>query len=159
MDKARDANDNEIDRDDVIQQAGNQQNQYAGDEGNERLDENEVDGHVGASSPLLRQRSFVSIVTLIGSLAAIASTASFAPQAWKIIKSRKTGDISAGTYTLTVTGFSLWLAYGIILGQWPLIVTNGICLLFSSFILMMKLLPRRERNAVADALDPDASKT
>jgi len=98
----------------------------------------------------------VEIVTVIGSLAAMASTTSFAPQAWKIIKSRQTGDISAGAYVLTVTGFSLWLAYGIMLGQWPLIFTNGICLLFSGFILMMKLLPRRKRDVIAEVLDPDA---
>ena len=42
--------------------------------------------------------------------------------------------------------------YGILLGQWPLIVTNAICLALSSFILAMKLLPGRKRDAVADAV-------
>jgi hypothetical protein len=45
-------------------------------------------------------------------------------------------------------------AYGLLLGQWPLIVTNGICLALSGFILAMKLLPRRHREVVAEALDP-----
>ncbi len=94
--------------------------------------------------------------TIIGSIAAVLSTASFTPQAWKIIKSRETHDISAGMYALTVTGFALWTAYGILLMQWPLIVTNSICLVLSAFILTMKLLPRREKNKVADILDPDA---
>ncbi len=93
-------------------------------------------------------------VTLIGSLAALASMTSFAPQAWKIIKSRKTSDISAGMYTLTVTGFTLWTAYGVMLMQWPIIVTNTVCLALAGFILTMKLLPRRKRDAVADTLDP-----
>jgi MtN3 and saliva related transmembrane protein len=93
-------------------------------------------------------------VTLIGSLAALASMTSFAPQAWKIIKSRKTSDISAGMYTLTVTGFALWTAYGVMLMQWPIIVTNTVCLALAGFILTMKLLPRRKRDAVADTLDP-----
>jgi hypothetical protein len=35
------------------------------------------------------------LASVIGSLAATASTVSFAPQAWKIIKSRHTADISA----------------------------------------------------------------
>jgi MtN3 and saliva related transmembrane protein len=91
---------------------------------------------------------------IIGGLAAIASTTSFAPQAWKIIKTRRTKDISLGTYALTVGGFALWLAYGFLLGQWPLIANNGICLLLSSFILCMKLLPRSGKAVVADALDP-----
>ena len=92
--------------------------------------------------------------TRVGALAALASTTSFVPQAWKIIRTRDTGAISAGMYAVTVAGFSLWLAYGLLLGQWPLIVTNGLCLALSAFILAMKLLPRRRREAVADALDP-----
>jgi MtN3 and saliva related transmembrane protein len=98
----------------------------------------------------------VDTATIIGFCATIASTVSFVPQAWKIIKSRRTHDISVGMYAVTVTGFALWTAYGVLLGQWPLIVTNSICLLLSAFILTMKLLPRPKKEAVADALDPTA---
>ena len=93
-------------------------------------------------------------LVMIGSLATAASTASFAPQAWKIIKSRETKDISTGMYALTVAAFALWTAYGVLLWQWPLMVTNSICLMLSAFILLMKLLPRREREKVADAIAP-----
>ncbi|MBS7813279.1 SemiSWEET family sugar transporter [Roseococcus pinisoli] len=92
--------------------------------------------------------------TLIGAAATAASIASFTPQAWKIIRTRDTKSISAGTYVLTVTGFALWLAYGVLLGQWPLIATNAICCLLSAFILMMKLLPAEKKKAVAEAIDP-----
>jgi MtN3 and saliva related transmembrane protein len=51
----------------------------------------------------------------------------------------------------------LWTAYGVLLAQWPLIATNAICLLLSAFILAMKILPRRRKEAVAEALDPDTS--
>lgn len=93
-------------------------------------------------------------VSVIGYAAACCSTASFAPQAWKIIKSRQTKDLSVGMYALTVTGFALWLAFGALGMQWPLIISNFICLLLSAFILMMKLLPRRQKEAVAETLDP-----
>jgi len=99
------------------------------------------------------------LATVIGTLAATASTASFAPQAWKIVKSRHTADISAGMYVLTVAGFTLWTAYGVMLGAWPLIVSNAICLTLSGFILTMKLLPRRKKEQVADALDPVTPKS
>jgi MtN3 and saliva related transmembrane protein len=93
-------------------------------------------------------------VHLIGGLATLASTTSFLPQAWKVIRTRDTEAISARMYTVTVIGFTLWLTYGLLLGQWPLILTNSICLTLSAFILMMKLLPRHRKEAVAATLDP-----
>lgn len=93
---------------------------------------------------------------VVGTLASLASIASFTPQAWKIIKSRHTADLSAGMYILTVSGFSLWTTYGILLGIWPVIVTNAVCLVLAAFILTMKLLPPRKKNEIADMLDPEA---
>jgi MtN3 and saliva related transmembrane protein len=92
--------------------------------------------------------------TLVGAAAAAASMASFSPQAFKVIRTRDTSGISAAMYALTVVGFALWMAYGLLLGQWPLIVTNGVCLLLAAFILAMKLMPPHQREAVADKLDP-----
>lgn len=105
--------------------------------------------------PVLAGRC-MDITDIIGSLAAAASMTSFTPQAWKIIKSRQTKDLSAVMYAITVFGFALWTAYGVLLGRWPIIVTNAVCLSLAGFILTMKLLPRRTRNAVADALDPES---
>jgi MtN3 and saliva related transmembrane protein len=98
----------------------------------------------------------MSVLSIIGILAAICSTISFVPQAWKIIRSRETKDIAAGMYGLTIVAFCLWIAYGVMLRQWPLIVANGICLALSSFILLMKLLPQTKKESVADSIDPDA---
>jgi MtN3 and saliva related transmembrane protein len=93
-------------------------------------------------------------ITLIGILAAICSTTSFAPQAWRVLKTRDTDAISTRMYVITVVGFALWTAYGIMGRQWPLIVPNTICLALSAFILAMKLLPRRKVDAIADAIVP-----
>lgn len=97
----------------------------------------------------------MSCASIIGYLAAVLSTASFAPQAWKIIRARRTKDISAGMYVLTVAGFGMWLIFGILMRQWPLIVSNAICLLLSAFILFMKLLPQREKQVVGKLISPD----
>lgn len=98
----------------------------------------------------------MNIAVAIGWMATAASTVSFVPQAWKVIKTRETQDISVGMYAITVCGFSLWTAYGLLLGAWPLVATNSICAGLSGFILVMKLLPRPKKNAVADTLDPEA---
>lgn len=93
-------------------------------------------------------------VTLIGYLAALCSMTSFTPQAWKIIKTRDTSSISAPMYAITVLGFAFWLAFGIMKNEWPITITNGVCLVLSAFILMMTVLPRAKKDAVADTLDP-----
>lgn len=91
--------------------------------------------------------------TLVGGAATVASVTSFTPQAWKVIKTRDTTSISLKMYVITVIGFSLWLIYGFMLGAWPLIVTNGLCLAISAFILTMKLLPEKEKAKLAGQLD------
>lgn len=97
----------------------------------------------------------VDIVQIIGFTAAAASVASFVPQAWKIIKSRKTDDLSAPMYVLTSIGFALWLIFGIARDEWALIVPNALCLAATLFILMMILAPTRTTVAVAEKLDPE----
>ena len=94
----------------------------------------------------------MNLVSLIGIVAAFCSTASFAPQAAKVIQTRETKDISTGMYLLTVMAFLAWTTYGVLLMQWPLIAANGICLILSAFILLMKLLPRRAKDEVAKKL-------
>jgi MtN3 and saliva related transmembrane protein len=111
---------------------------------------------MSAGNKAVLARPSMDIITIIGSFAAIASMVSFTPQAWKIIKSRETKDLSAVMYGITCVGFALWTSYGILLKQWPIIITNTVCLLLAGFILTMKLLPRRAKNTVADVLDPDA---
>ena len=93
---------------------------------------------------------------LVGGLASIGSMASFAPQAWRIIKTRNVKDLSPLMYTLSTSAFALWAVYGFLLGKWPIIVTNLVCLALAGFILLMRVLPGHQREAVADALDPDA---
>ena len=88
----------------------------------------------------------------IGSAAALASTISFLPQAWKIIQTGKTKDISTGMYVITVAGFALWTSYGLMLRQWPLVASNSICLAVSAFILTMKLLPQTKKRAVSRSI-------
>ena len=96
----------------------------------------------------------IEITTIIGALAAVASTTSFVPQAVKIIRTRDTDSISTGMYSVTVAGFILWTSYGVLLGAWPLYVSNGLSLLLSAFILTMKLLPPSSKEKVAAAVEP-----
>lgn len=81
---------------------------------------------------------------LVGYLASICSVASFMPQVWKVIKTGDTAAISKRMYVLTVTGFSLWTAFGFVRGEWPIILTNSICFCLSGIVLFRKLLAARQ---------------
>lgn len=77
--------------------------------------------------------------TIIGFIAASLTTASFLPQAIKVIKTRNTKDISLLMYLMFNTGVLLWLAYGILIKDFPLIIANFIALAFTGTILVMKI--------------------
>jgi MtN3 and saliva related transmembrane protein len=96
-------------------------------------------------------------IAVLGFAAALCSTVSFVPQAYRIVKTRDTSSISTRMYLITCLGFVLWLGYGVALGQWPLIVTNSICLALASFILFMKVSPRQTVDKVAETLTPDTN--
>ena len=95
----------------------------------------------------------LEVSTYVGICAAICSVTSFLPQAWRIVKTRDTGAISAPMYGLTVIGFALWVTYGVFLGTWPIIVPNSICFLLATFILSMTLASRRRKHQVADVIE------
>jgi MtN3 and saliva related transmembrane protein len=75
----------------------------------------------------------------IGAVAACFSMASFAPQIIKIWRNRDASAVSLRTCSLTVSGFALWTAYGLVIGSWPVTVSNTICLAMAATVLVMKI--------------------
>jgi len=76
---------------------------------------------------------------LIGMIAGTLTTIAFVPQVWRVWKTRSTRDISLGMYLVFTTGVVFWLAYGLILGAWPIIVTNVVTLALTGTVLALKL--------------------
>lgn len=93
--------------------------------------------------------------TIVGTIGATASVASFTPQAWKIIRDRSTKGLSLAMFALTCIAFAAWTTFGVMKGEWTLIVPNAICLVFALFILGMIALPARKTAEVAAMLDPE----
>lgn len=79
----------------------------------------------------------------MGYAAAVLTTTSFVPQAWLTFRSRDVSGISLGMYGTFTAGVALWLAYGIALRAWPIVIANLITLCLASSILTMKLLLSR----------------
>ena len=78
-------------------------------------------------------------IDLLGYAAAFLTTASFVPQAWKVIRTRETHALSLAMYVMFSSGVALWLAYGILLASWPLIAANCVTLVLTLIILVMKI--------------------
>ncbi len=81
----------------------------------------------------------IALQDLIGGLAAILTTAAFVPQTLHTFRSRDVSGISLGMYSMFVTGVALWLAYGLLKGDWPVILANAVTLALASTVLLMKL--------------------
>jgi MtN3 and saliva related transmembrane protein len=81
----------------------------------------------------------MSTTDWLGTFAAILTTLSFVPQAWLILRTRNASSLSLGMYAAFTAGIALWLAYGVALGEWPIIVANAITLALSGSILAMKI--------------------
>lgn len=81
----------------------------------------------------------MNTITLIGLAAALCTTTSFLPQAIKTIKSKHTKDLSLGMYSLTTIGVSLWLTYGLLNNDLPIILANAVTLVLVVIILAMKI--------------------
>ena len=78
-------------------------------------------------------------VTLIGLLAAVVSTVGFAPQVIKVYRTRMTRDLSLGSYIILLSGLFLWLIYGLLLGNVPIILGNATACSMAAYIIYMKL--------------------
>jgi len=81
----------------------------------------------------------MNLTDLIGTLAAVLTTASFLPQAWHTFRTKDVSGISLGMYSVFTVGVACWLVYGLLLGAWPVVIANCITLALASAILVMKL--------------------
>ncbi|MBK7059814.1 MAG: SemiSWEET transporter [Rubrivivax sp.] len=84
---------------------------------------------------------------LLGYCAAALTTLSFVPQALLTLRTRNVAGISLGMYSAFTAGVALWLAYGLMLGEWPIVVANLLTLILASVILGLKVMVDRERRA------------
>ena len=81
----------------------------------------------------------MNLTDLIGTLAAVLTTASFLPQAWHTFTTKDVSGISLGMYSVFTLGVTCWLVYGLLLSAWPIVISNAITVALASTILIMKL--------------------
>ena len=86
-----------------------------------------------------------SYVEALGFAAAFCTTAAFVPQLARVLRLRSARDISLPTFLMFSIGVFLWLLYGLEIGSKPVIASNGVTLVLSVSILVLKLRYGRNR--------------
>jgi MtN3 and saliva related transmembrane protein len=85
----------------------------------------------------------IASVQALGFVAAFCTTAAFVPQLVRVLRLRSARDVSLPTFVMFSIGVFLWLLYGLYIHSKPVIASNGITLVLSVSILVLKLRYRR----------------
>lgn len=80
-----------------------------------------------------------TFIEIIGYVAAGMTTFSFLPQVLKVTRHKKTDGISIIMYALFCLGITLWLIYGLLNADMPIILANSITLILAAVILFFKI--------------------
>lgn len=86
-----------------------------------------------------------TIIKVVGIVAGVFTALSLLPQLVKLIKTRKAEDLSL-IYLITLfCGLTLWIWYGFLRKDLPVILTNVVSLLFNIAILILGLRYKRDK--------------
>lgn len=66
---------------------------------------------------------------IIGTSAGILTSVAMVPQLVKVIKEKNVEDISGLMLGVLITGLSLWVWYGFMKEEWPIILSNSFAIL------------------------------
>jgi MtN3 and saliva related transmembrane protein len=81
----------------------------------------------------------MNTISLLGLVAGAFTTVAFLPQVLKTWKSRSAKDLSLGMFSIFTAGVAMWLAYGFMINDLPVILANVITLILASTLLFFKL--------------------
>lgn len=76
---------------------------------------------------------------LVGIVAGILTASSMLPQLIKIIKEKKAEDVSLIMLLVLISGVALWIVYGFMRDDLPIIATNGFSLLVNLVTIILRL--------------------
>ncbi len=79
-----------------------------------------------------------NIDAIVGITAGILTAASMMPQVIKTIKTKKAEHVSALMLIILISGVALWIVYGIMKKDPPIIYTNSFSLLINITMLILR---------------------
>jgi MtN3 and saliva related transmembrane protein len=76
--------------------------------------------------------------TIVGLLAGLMTTAGFIPQLVKGLRTKRMDDVSFLMPLILIAGMTMWLLYGVLIGDLPIVFWNAIGIGINSGILFLK---------------------
>jgi len=65
------------------------------------------------------------MIQYLGYFAGLLTVGAFLPQVVRTWRTRRTRDLSMATFALLITTGTLWMIYGALTGDWPVIAANA----------------------------------
>jgi len=78
-------------------------------------------------------------LTIIGLVAGLITTMGFVPQVVKGYRSGRMEDVSLFMPIVLMLGMGLWLVYGILLNDLPIIFWNAVAIVLNAVMVLLKL--------------------
>jgi MtN3 and saliva related transmembrane protein len=78
-------------------------------------------------------------LTALGLAAGLCTSFSFVPQVLKAWREGDTGAISKRMYMASLIAYGLWIVHGLMIASIPVILFNGVNVVFAGLVLAMKL--------------------
>ncbi len=74
--------------------------------------------------------------TIIGTIAGILTSISMLPQLIKVVREKEVENLSWGMIVVLLSGVSLWVVYGVMKNELPIIVSNAFSVLVNLTLLI-----------------------
>jgi MtN3 and saliva related transmembrane protein len=81
-------------------------------------------------------------IKILGLIAGFFTSIGFIPQIIKGFRTKKMKDVALWQYILTFIGITLWLIYGTIIKDLPLIAANAFSLVCVTTVLSLRIIYR-----------------
>lgn len=80
---------------------------------------------------------------VLGIIAGVITSTSMIPQLVKVLKEKNVEDLSWIMLLVLISGVSLWVWYGILKDEWPIILSNAFSVLLNSILLICYMIYKK----------------
>jgi MtN3 and saliva related transmembrane protein len=88
----------------------------------------------------------VAMTKIVGIAAGILTGTSMLPQLIKMLQEKKASQVSVFMLLILISGLSLWVWYGFLKKDWPIIVTNIFSLVVNIIMIFLRYKYRNNKS-------------